>query len=180
MNPPLAPEGIKEAHNLANLFSNIELGPIFCSDKQRATQTANIIAQEKGVEVHPSVHLRALDVGIFSGQKRTPESEGALQKYLDQPNVQIPGGESLGEFKSRIVPCLQQAVEMFCECGKPPLIVCHSSVVHEVGAILAGSHTAVLVEPGGVVAIYSSGDGLKAEPIFRPVKKIGTQAETIT
>lgn len=180
MNPPLAPAGIKEAHNLANLFSNLDIGPIFCSDKTRATQTAEIIASAKKVEVHPSEALRALDVGTFSGQKRTPESEADLQKYLDSPDEVIPGGESLNTFKARIAPCLQEAIDLYCHCGLPPLIVCHSSIVHEVGAILSGSHEALLVEPGGVVAVYSLGGDIKAEPIFRPVRTIGTQAATIT
>ena len=180
MNPPLAPAGIKEAHNLAKMFSKIDIGPIFCSDKIRATQTAKIIAESKGSEVHPSESLRALDVGNFSGTKRTPESESALQKYLDDPDSTIPGGESLNQFKSRISPCLQQAIDVFCTCGSPPLIVCHSSVVHEVGDIVAKNHKAVLVEPGGVVALYSVNGKISAEPIFRPVVEQGTQAQTIT
>jgi broad specificity phosphatase PhoE len=180
MNPPLAPAGIKEAHNLAKIFSEIDIGPIFCSDKMRATQTADIIARTKKVEVHPSEALRALDVGDFSGTKRTPESESALQKYLDSPDSTIPGGESLNQFKARISPCLQEAIEVFCHCGAPPLVVCHSSIIHEVGSILSGKHDALLVDPGGIVAVYSTAGKISAEPILKPVRKVGTQAETIT
>jgi len=180
MNPPLAPAGIKEAHNLAKYFESIPISHIFCSDKQRAVQTADIIAQSKGAPVHQSEHLRALDVGDFSGVKRTSETESALQVYLDSPSTKIPGGESLNEFKARVSPCLQQAIEVCQHCGVPPLVVCHSSIIHEVGAITAQNHKAVLVEPGGVVAVYFSNGKLSAKPIFRPVVEQGTQAQTIT
>ena len=180
-NPELAPQGIKEAHKLASLFGPIEISHIFCSDKHRATRTAEIIAEAKGVPIHKSEQLRALDVGNFSGQKRTPEAESDLQKYLDQPEVTIPGGESLQNFKDRIAPCLQQAVNLYCECGVPPLLVCHSSIIHEVGALLMGGHKNVLVEPGGAVAIYSRNGKLSAEPIYRPLKvPPSSHAGTIT
>ena len=179
-DPPLDATGIKEAGELAKLFENIELSHIFCSDKQRATKTAEIIGKAHGASVHPVESLRALNVGQFSGQKRTPESEAALQVYLDDPDTQIPGGESLNDFKQRIGPCLQEAVELFSKTGVPPLLVAHSSIVHEVGALLKGGHKNLLVEPGGAVAIFFNGSKLDAEPIFKPLKAPGSHAETIT
>lgn len=181
-NPPLDSVGIKEAHTLANLFSNIPISHIFCSDKQRATKTAEIIAQEKGVPIHQSEALRALNVGDFSGTPRNAESEADLQQYLDDPCCCIPGGESLNDFRSRIRPCLQEALDIYMSCGLPPMLVAHSSVCHEIGNIATGNHKSVLVEPGGVIAVYYnvSSQGITAEPIFRPVVEQGTQAETIT
>ena len=180
-NPPLDETGIKQAHQLAKLFSSVEISHIFCSDKQRSAKTAQIIGAAKGNKIHPTEGLRALNVGDFSGQKRTKESEAKLQVYLEDPDTQIPGGESLNDFKSRIAPCLQQAVDMFFECGAPPMLVAHSSVVHECGNILYGDHKKILVEPGGAIAIYLKDGKYGAEPIFRPLKvPQGTQAGTIT
>jgi hypothetical protein len=60
-------------------------------------------------------------------------------------------------------------------------LIAHSSVVHETGAILHGDHKSVLVQPGGAIAIYSSGGGLNAKPIFKPIKAAKvSQAGTIT
>jgi broad specificity phosphatase PhoE len=180
-NPPLDSTGVQQAHRLAKLFSNIPVSHIFCSDKVRATNTAEIIAAAKGNKIHKSESLRALNVGDFSGQKRTPESEAALQCYLDNPDEQIPGGESLNDFKSRIRPCIQEAIDLFMECGEPPLIVAHSSIVHEVGAMLMGSHKSVLVEPGGAIAITVRDGKLGAEPIFKPIYAApGERAETVS
>jgi broad specificity phosphatase PhoE len=180
-NPPLDATGIKQAHQLAHLFSNIDISHIFCSDKVRATNTAEIIAAAKSSPIHKSESLRALNVGDFSGQKRTPEAEACLQRYIDHPDEPIPGGESLNEFKSRIRPCIQQAIDLFMECGEPPLIVAHSSVVHETGAVLYGDHKSVLVHPGGAIAIFVKDGKLGAEPIFKPiVPPPGSGAETIS
>ena len=173
--------GIKQAHTLAHLFSNIPISHIFCSDKQRATKTAEIVAQAKGGPVHQSEALRALNVGSFSGQPRNKESEAELQSYLDDPDSQIPGGESLNDFRARIRPCLQEALDIYFECGVPPLLVAHSSVCHEIGNIATGNHKSVLVEPGGAIAVYCNGSKISADPIFKPVKiEHGTSAQIIT
>lgn len=180
-NPPLNEKGIRQAHQLAHLFSNIPVSHIFCSDKVRATNTAEIIAQEKGVPIHKSEALRALNVGDFSGQKRDATSEAALQVFLDDPDTQIPGGESLNDFKSRIRPCIQEAIDLYMECGEPPLLVAHSSVVHEAGSLIYSDHKSILVEPGGAIALYISDGKLGAEPIFKPIHaKSGNRAETVS
>ena len=180
-NPELDQTGIKQAHELAKLFTPVQISHIFCSDKIRSTKTAQIIASAKSCDVHPTEGLRALDVGTFSGERRTKESEGELQKYLDNPETTIPGGESLNDFKSRIAPCIQEAIELFTKCGAPPLLVAQSSVVHEVGAVLYGDHKSLLVEPGGAIAVYFDGTRLQAKPVFKPIHAAkGTQAGTIT
>lgn len=180
-NPELDATGIKQAHRLADLFSTIDISHIFCSNKVRATKTAEIIAGAKGVPVHRTEALQALNVGTFSGQKRDKKSESELQVYLDDPDSTIPGGESLNQFKARIQPCLEEAMDLYCKCGAPPLLVAHSSVVHEIGTIAHGDHKSVLVEPGGVIAVYFNNGKINAEPIFRPVKSSGaSQAATIT
>jgi broad specificity phosphatase PhoE len=180
-NPPLNDKGIKQAHKLASLFENIAISHIFCSDKQRATKTAEIISQAHGNPVHPIESLRALNVGDFSGKPRTPESEAALQKYLDKPDTQIPGGESLNDFKARIQPCLEEAIEIYMKTGLPPMFVAHSSIVHEVGDIANKDHRSVLVEPGGAIAVFYENGKISAHPIFKPLKDSGkSHAETIT
>lgn len=178
---PLDSTGISDAYHLSHLFSNIDISSIFCSDRQRATKTAEIIANRK-LPVTMSKNLRALDIGDFSGTKRTPDSEAELQQYLDDPDCQIPGGETLNNFKSRVRPCIREAVDLFMDCGYPPLIVGHSSIIHETGDMLHGDHKSILVHPGGVVAIYMDKDGkIGAEPIYKPiVPPPGKQSETIS
>jgi len=169
-NPPLDDVGIKQANEIAKLFADVPVSHIFCSDKQRATKTAEIIAAAKGGQVHQSQSLRALNVGDFSGKPRNAESEAELQSYLDDPDCCIPGGESLNDFRARIRPCLQEAIDLYHECGVPPMLVAHSSVVHEIGNIANGDHKSILVQPGGAIAVYANNGKIDAEPIFKPLK----------
>lgn len=169
INPPLDDTGIKQAHKLADLFSNIDLCAIFSSEKQRATKTAEIISQKRGVPVHSTSSLCALNIGQLSGQDRSEENIRLLQQYLASPDLPIPGGESLNQFRGRVDPCLQEAVNLFLEQGLPAMIVAHSSIVREVGNMIYGDHKKVLVEPGGAVAIYLKNGQYGAEPIFRPM-----------
>jgi probable phosphoglycerate mutase len=182
-NPVLDSVGLEQAQELSDLFKSIDISHIFCSDKIRATKTAEIISSSKNIPVHKSESLRALNVGEFSGQDRNKKSEADLQSYLDDPDTQIPGGESLNDFRNRIRPCLQQSIEIFMDCGVPPLLVAHSSVCHEIGNIATGNHKSILVEPGGAIAVYfdPSTQSISANPIFKPVKSLpGNQASVIT
>jgi len=180
-NPPLDAQGRRDAHKLADYFKDVDLSFIICSDKARATETAELIGKEHDLPVHKSENLRALNVGSFSGQKRTPESEAALQHYIDNPSIQIPEGESLNDFKARVHPCFKELVDLYRDSGVPPLAVLHSSLIHEIGAVLEGSHKAVLVDPGGVCVVYLDNNKLHAAPIFKPSKvQPGVRADTVS
>lgn len=165
---PLDEQGYRDAHKLANYFDGIEIGGIVCSDKMRAHDTARIIGQRKGMEVNPTPYLQALNVGDFSGEKKSPQNVAAIQCYLDNPERRIPGGESLDEFKARVRPALCEALKISDETGVPWLVVGHSSIVHEVGDMFNQDHHSSLVNPGGVAAVYIEDGELHAEAIFKP------------
>jgi broad specificity phosphatase PhoE len=166
-NVPLNDSGLKDAENLARYFEKIPLCYIVCSDRIRAVQTAKAIAKKKGVAIHPTENLRALNVGDFSGKPRDAKNVADLQMYLDSPDVPIPGGESLNDFKSRIAPCINEAVRIAQAEGKPILLVAHSSIVHEVGSLIFGDHHKILVDPGGIAVIYPENGQVTAAPIYR-------------
>lgn len=179
-NPPLDATGIRQAHEVADLLTHIELSHIFCSDKHRAVQTAKIIAAKDSLPIHTSTNLRALNVGDYSGTKRTPESEKEVASYNDTPDVPIPGGESINQFRGRIQPCLEEACEIALHCGAPTLIVAHSSIIHEVGNWLYGDHKCLLVEPGGMAAVYLKNGKLSADAIYKPITEQVNKATTLS
>jgi|SRR5882762_1841470 len=165
---PLSPEGIRDAHHLAEFFKDEPISFIVSSDKQRATQTANILKGNHDIPLETTSVLRALNVGKFSGQQRTPENIEELQQYLDNPDEKIPEGESLSEFRGRIQPAIREAIEIADDSALPGVLVAHSSVVHEASNLILGSHTACLVKPGGVAAIYISNGKLGMQAVYRP------------
>ena len=179
-NPPLDATGIRQAREVAKLVDAIEISHIFCSDKQRAVTTADIIAKGDGRPVHKTENLRALNVGNYSGKPKTPEAEAEVAAYADTPDIPIPGGESINEFRGRIQPCLQEACEIALHCGVPTVIVAHSSIVHEAGNWLYGDHKCVLVEPGGIAAIYVKDGKLAADAIYKPITEQVNRATTLS
>ena len=179
-NPPLDATGIRQARDVAKLLDAIEISHIFSSDKQRATKTADIIASGDGNKVHKTENLRALNVGDYSGELRTKEAEAEVAAFANTPDIPFPGGESINQFRGRIQPCLQEACDIALRCGAPTVIVGHSSIVHEVGNWLYGNHKCILVEPGGMAAIYLKNGKLAADAIYKPICEQVNKATTLS
>lgn len=170
LDVPLDEKGIRDAHQLGYYFQDCELFPtIFCSSKTRTKETARIINNQRAekLAIHPNDDLCAWNVGYLGGKPKDDENEAIVDHYCANPTEQIPEGESLNEFKFRVRPLIKEAIEAADRSGLPVLLVAHSSVIHEVGSMLYDDHKSVLVEPGGVAAIYYDGDSLQAEPIFK-------------
>ncbi len=170
-NPPLAPEGFKDANQLAHYLSGIDLGDIYSSPRLRATQTATTVVNKRNESFTEIPDLAAMDIGYFSGKPKSSDNVDKLEVYLQNPHTKIPGGESLSDFRDRIRPLFMEAMEAYNKSGLPCLFVVHSSVIHEAGQLFNNDHHSARVEPGGVAAVYYTDGELHAEPIFKPSKQ---------
>ena len=178
VDAPLEPIGVKDAKEAAKFLEGTEPVFLVSSDKKRAVQTASVFEKEFNLENIPTEQLRAWDIGEFSGKDRSKENIESVEKYVNNPDIPIPGGESLQEFRDRITPVLEECFLHACDNGVG-FIVAHSSVVHEAGSIIKGSHTALLVEPGGIIVLGIEDGKLAAEQIFKPAK-VSEQDETVS
>lgn len=168
---PLTPKGRKDAEDVAEFLKGIEPSFIISSDRSRAIETTQILQKYFDAPVHTSPELRAWDVGEFTGKPRNKENLAEIQKYIDDPCLTVPGGESLAEFASRTMPAIDECFQL-ANCHGVGFVVAHSSVIHQLGSDLLGSHTALVVDPGGVVLVGLSGEGCsEAEAIFKPMEK---------
>jgi len=180
IDAPLDAEGIRDAHKVATLLEPIEVSYIFHSDKKRTKKTAEIISSHKpDVEVFANQNLSAWNVGDLGGKPKSEENIQVVEYHVEHPDVPIPGGESLNSFRERVRPLLQDAIEMGLHARIPPLLVVHSSVIHELGTMIGGNHEYTLVEPGGVAVAYVDKGKLDAEPIFRPRPETGLKRHEI-
>jgi broad specificity phosphatase PhoE len=185
MDPPLDKHGFRDANELAHYFSPIELSFIVASDKVRALTTAEIIYLGKKVNpdedcvefLKPVANelLRPWNVGDFGGKPKNKENVDKLQEYINNPDLEVPGGTSLNDFRNRVRPLFQEAVEIGLNTGVPGLLVVHSSLIHEVGETFGNHHEDAHVKPGGVAAVYITDSGLAVGPIFKPDIKATTQ-----
>lgn len=185
LDPPLDKNGFRDANELAFYFSPIELSFIVCSDKQRAATTAEIVYLGKKVNLdepdticlkpHSNELLRPWNIGDFGGKPKNEENIKDLQKYKDCPELVVPGGTSLNEFRCRIRPLMEEAIDIGMSTGIPGLIVAHSSILHELGEMFEDNYEDAHVKPGGVVAVYVTDSGLFCKAIFKPDKAATTQ-----
>lgn len=182
INVPLDARGWHDAHQLGFFFEPIELGAIVHSDKQRTADTAKQISKHhKDVPVNVNENLNAFNVGDLGGQPKDKKNLATVAWHVEHPDVPLPGGESLNDFRRRVRPVLSAAVDEAVNTGLPVLLVTHSSIIHEVGKVTGGDHEYTLVEPGGVAAIFIQDGKLDAAPIFKPRPHSGaSRPETIT
>jgi broad specificity phosphatase PhoE len=182
VNVPLDKVGFQDAEEAAEFLKDKDPGFLVSSDKLRAVQTAEIFEKKFGLENTQTSDLRAWNIGKFSGKERNKENVEELQKYIDNPDLRVPEGESLTEFRERVAPVLDECFD-YAHNNGVGFIICHSSVVHEAGNILNGSHTSLLVEPGGIVVIGYSDGKITASNIFKKAKQTkppAKRAETIS
>ena len=103
---PLNQYGFKQAGSIGKHLQNEKLDFIYCSDLQRAKDTAKEVSKYHTCKLIPDQRLRELDFGQWEGltYKEIQEKDG---KYLSTWNenkliVPPPEGESLGAFADRI------------------------------------------------------------------------------
>lgn len=183
-DPPLDKNGFKDANELSFYFKPIDLSFIVCSSKIRAATTAEIIYLGKVTDCEHEAEqlcpvnnelLKPWNVGIFGGKPKNEENTKLLQQYVDNPYLPVPGGTSLNEFKGRIHPLLKEAAEIGIQTGVPGLLVVHSSIIHEAGEFFGNHHEDAHVKPGGVAAVYISGNSIGIKPIFKVDDRATTQ-----
>jgi broad specificity phosphatase PhoE len=166
---PLTDQGFKDADEVAEFLKDVTPSFIVSSDKKRAVQTATVLAKNDGMSLMKTELLRAWNLGEFSGKPKNKENLAELDKYIKDPDLQVPGGESLNEFRDRILPVLAECFEQATREGVG-FVIAHSSVVHEIGGRLYGNHKTLVVKPGGIV-VLGFGDGdIVGERIFKPLR----------
>lgn len=167
LDPHLDEHGLADADELSGILRNVDLGEAWTSDKTRAEQTAERILEPKGMSASPTKDLRAWNVGYLSGEKKNQHQDDVAY-FQRNPNLPIPGGESLNEFRNRVRPQLLQAIKAGLDNGSPSLVVAHSSVIHELGNLIHSDHNAALVEPGGMAAVTYDGKYFRAKAVHKP------------
>lgn len=130
---PLTDKGKEEAEKLSNLKDQPDV--LISSDLKRAHDTAKIISKNSGVplaETNPS--LRTWHVGDLEG-KPSSEVDNIRKKYVINPDLVPPNGESFNQFKTRVLGGIEDIMSRYN--GKVG-IVTHSKVQQLLNATEAG------------------------------------------
>lgn len=104
-DPPLTPRGEAQARALGERMAGERVSLLLCSDLRRTVQTAQPIAESLGLAVATDPRLRELDVGSWSGLRRSEiesiDPETLARFEAGNPAVRPGGGESRGEIRAR-------------------------------------------------------------------------------
>ena len=175
MDVDIAPEGQQQAEEAAQFiiqnYPNVKR--IITTPLKRTQQTVAPVAAQLGLtpEVDPSIIT--WNMGVLIGQKKD-ENKDVLDYFVENPDEQIPQGESLQQVLDRAMPTLELLLEQ-AEDAPITLICMTSSVIVPLIKYISGTPISepgddVGVGPGGIMAISVSGDGYTIKPVFGEVK----------
>jgi probable phosphoglycerate mutase len=131
LNIALNDKGRWQATQAAQALAGEAVDAIISSDLSRAYETALSIAQPHGLTVRTDTGLREREFGLFQGKTfaeiEAQHPEEALQWRKRVPEFAPQGGESLLQFRERVVQCLQQLAVQ--HSGQHLVIVSHGGVL---------------------------------------------------
>ena len=107
--------GKEQALSLENLFCQIPLDNIYCSDLRRSQQTAEIVASGCKVVPKACVGLRELNMGDWDGELfstiKTKYPAEYKKRGGDIANYTPPKGESFSDCSHRVIPLFENLAQ---------------------------------------------------------------------
>ena len=150
-DPPLAPEGERQARALAARLAKERIDAVYASDLQRAARTAEIFAEGRGLAVVTDPAWRETSYGQWTGltaEEIAARDTDYWQRWRADWNLAPPGGETAEDVQRRVLPAARRlyaqhpdgTVLVVTHIG--PLLVLYCWVVGlPVGSADASPHT---------------------------------------
>ncbi|HET7311137.1 MAG TPA: histidine phosphatase family protein [Mycobacteriales bacterium] len=140
-DPPLAPEGEKQAERLAERLAHEHIDAIYVTSLQRTAQTAAPLAQRLGLQPIVEPDLREVFLGEWEGVAfRKYVAEGhptAVQMFLEKRWDVIPGAESNDDFAARVRAGMRRIIAK--HPGERVVVVVHGGVIGQLMGLASGA-----------------------------------------
>jgi len=160
-NPPLTPQGEREAANAGKALADQPIKAIFTSPEDRTVETAKAWGEQSGAPVKVAPQLEAWNLGAFRG-KHSQAADSVVQGLIDRPGQPAPGGgESAKQYWARFVPFVLELVR------DPELygVVTHSRGIKSIEALVKGEGSGMdretwrqpLIDTGHAVLVTREG-----------------------
>lgn len=121
---PLNEKGIEQAQQTKLNLENVTFDVILCSPLIRAKQTAEIINNERNLNIIFDNRLRERDYGEFEGTSKSSFNYNDFWAY--NKNIKYAKAENVQEFFNRVYGFLDEIKNKYID--KNILIVCHAGV----------------------------------------------------
>ena len=106
--------GRAQAQAVAGRLAGVDVAALYASPLQRAIHTAQPLAERRGLEVRPFQGLLDINYGEWGGRSFddvAAQWPRLYAQWLASPHqVQIPGGESLADVRSRVGLAIEEVV----------------------------------------------------------------------
>ena len=125
---PLNERGIREIQALRTVLADVPIDMVFHSPLKRAEQTASILNESHRAPCHIVDCFSEIDLGDWEGldyDDVVANNHDFYQKWLADPELKIPGGESVSDVFNRVKPGVD---ELFSTEGTRILVVGHATV----------------------------------------------------
>ncbi|MGZ8752779.1 MAG: histidine phosphatase family protein [Acidimicrobiia bacterium] len=104
----LTERGREQAARLATAVASFEPVGLVSSPLRRAQETAEAIGAATGLDVEIDERLTELHYGDWEGSRFGDLPEGTFDTWRGDPAFAPPGGESLVDLRTRVVPCIEE------------------------------------------------------------------------
>ena len=124
--------GKLEAKRLAKEFKDIKFDVIYCSDLERAFETASAIRKfQPQAQMKSTMALRTMNFGKLQGVPREEvedQVDALFRSWESLPWIPAPGGESIADFQGRLHTFIEQVLN--ASEHETILIVTHMRVIN--------------------------------------------------
>ena len=135
-NLPLNKNGIHQANQWREKLSSINFDTIYCSDLDRAYQTAEIIGKKKSIRVKKRPALREINMGELENLPMTIFQKQFPEKWQERGenllSYRPEDGESFADLQHRVVPEFEKIALktignslVISHAGVNRIILCH-------------------------------------------------------
>lgn len=123
--------GIRQAEAVAQRLAKTKPDALYCSDLERAQQTALIVGKPHELIPHSEAALRERHLGIIQGLTAADAMQQIPDVYAaykaGQPDYIIPEGESRQQFQERTIQILEKIAHAYL--GKHLLVIAHGGTI---------------------------------------------------
>ncbi len=141
MDSPLSAVGWQQAERAARLLAHAPLRAIYASPLKRALDTAQRVAVPHALPVIPVLGLQEIHQGVWESLRfaEVQERFGELVHawWTDPVGVRVPGGETIGEVRTRAMAALHEIVQQ--HPGETIAVVAHGGVNKTILLTLLGA-----------------------------------------
>jgi probable phosphomutase (TIGR03848 family) len=176
----LSEQGRVQAKDAAERLAPLRLAAIYTSPLERCVETAEAIAESRGLAVDRLAALEEVGYGGWTGKSFAQLTRTALWKRVQHApsSVRFPGGETLTEAQLRAVTALEAVAARHPKAAVA--VVSHADIIRLSLAHFAGVHLdlfqRIIVSPASVSAVLL-GDRI---PRILRMNDTGTLADLAT